>query len=61
MRKKEKVETNFSGAGGITNKGSFRDCNLEQKDSKSGERFQIKSNRFQVGAKITNRGKTDFK
>ena len=42
MRKKEKVETNFSGEGGITNKGSFRDCNLEQKDSKSGERFQIK-------------------
>ena len=61
MRKKEKVGTNFFGAGGITNKGSFRDFNLGQKDCKSGQRFQIKENRFQVGAKITNRGKTDFK
>ena len=49
------------GARGITNKGSFRDFKSGQKDSHSGQGFQIEAKRFQIGAEITNQGKRDLK
>ena len=49
------------GARGITNRGSLRDFKSGQKDLKSGQGFQIRGKRFQIGAEITNRGKKDYK
>ena len=45
----------------ITNRDSFRDFTLSQKDYKSGQGFLIGTQRFQIEAEITNWGKRDFK
>ena len=41
--------------------GSFRDFKSGQKDYKLRQEFQIGAKRFQIGAEVINRGKTDFK
>ena len=46
---------------GITNRVSFSDFQLGQKDYKSGLGFHIRAKGFQIGAEITSRGKTNFK
>ena len=49
------------GARGITNRDRFRNFKSGQKDYKSVQRFQIRVKRFQIGTKITNWGKRNFK
>ena len=50
-----------TGAREITNRGSLRVFKPGIKDCKSGQGFQIGAKRFQIGAKITNWGKRDYK
>ena len=49
------------GTSWITNRGSFRDFKSGQKDYKSGQGFEIRAKRFQIGAEITIRSKKNYK